>query len=276
MSNIGNAIQWMLDRRAEGMRYSMSLRTHANYSDCSSAVFRALKYAGFPVPYIGNTETMFQLRGTLFTPISRSEIRAGDVFVSGVPGGSANAYGHAGFALNATEAIHSTSVVNGIRISSNADSAVGAYGGAPVYWLRVIGATEPETPTDPIPDEELITLDEEFIDHTYLQSVFGIRVGEEQFDNIDNQLDLRQKGMDFMDAQLDAFHETTASILELGLIDNEFELIEEGTKHSIKVEGYMTNGNRRVIGTDLDLLKPEISVATFGTRYKTLVDYLMQ
>lgn len=267
----------MLDNRAKGMRYSMDLRMHANYSDCSSAVLRALQYAGFPVPWIGNTDAMFGWRGTLFTPISRADIRAGDIFISGVPGGSANAYGHTGFALNATEAIHSTSVVNGIRISSNADSAVRAYSGAPVYWVRVVGSSAPSpTPTDPEEDNN-IYLDEEFVDHDYLQSVFGIKTETWTIDNVESQTDLRQKTMDRLNAQLDTYHETTATVIELGIKEENIDLLEVGNTYATDTLGrLMTNGGRRIIRMRQNLLEPELTEVTFGTKYSVLVDYLVE
>lgn len=278
MADIQKALQWMLDNRARGMQYSMSLRMHANYSDCSSAVLRALQHAGFAVPWIGNTESMFQWRGKLFTTISRADIRAGDVFVSGVPGGSANAYGHAGFALNATEAIHSTSVVNGIRISSNADSAVRAYSGAPVYWFRVIGSTAPSpNPTPNDPEDNNIYLDEEFVDHEYLQSVFGIKTETWTIDNVESQTDLKQKTMDRLNGQLDKYHETTATILELGIKDEDIELIELGNHYITNTEGrLMTHGSRRVIRQKDDFLEPYKTEITLGTKYSTLVDFLAE
>lgn len=278
MADINLALQWMLDNRARGMQYSMALRMSPNYSDCSSAVLRALKHAGFPVPWIGNTESMFQWRGTLFTPITRADIRAGDVFISGIPGGSANAYGHTGFALNATEAIHSTSVVNGIRISSNADSAVRAYSGAPVYWFRVVGSSAPSpTPTPDDPEDNSIYLDEEFVDHEYLQSVFGIKTETWTIDNVESQTDLRQKAMDRLNAQLDTYHETTATVIELGIKEEDIDLLDVGNTYSTDTLGrLMTNGGRRMIRMRQNLLEPELTEVTFGTKYSVLVDYLVE
>ncbi len=276
MGNINMALQWMRDRRAEGMRYSMDFRNSTGYSDCSSAVLRALRYAGFPVPWIGNTDAMFTWRGTLFTPINRSDIRAGDVFISGVPGSSGYAAGHTGFALNTTEAIHSTSVVNGIRISSNADSVVRAYSGAPVYWYRVIGSTAPDPTPDPgTPEEDLIYLDEEFVEHEYLTSIFGTKVETWELDNINSQADLKQKTLDQMDAQLDKYHETTVNVLELGLLDDQLDLVELGNNHVIHTNNrLMANGSQRIIKQDLDLLVPHKSDVTFGVKYSTLVDLI--
>lgn len=266
----------MLDNRAKGMRYSMDLRMHANYSDCSSAVLRALQHAGFPVPWIGNTDAMFGWRGTLFTSITRSEIRAGDVFISGVPGSSGYAYGHTGFALNETQAIHSTSAVNGIAITSNADSAVRAYSGAPVYWYRVVGSTSPNpNPVDP--DDDNIYLDEEFVDHEYLQSVFGIKTETWTIDNVESQTDLRQKVTDKLNAQLDKYHETTATVLELGVKEQDIDLLEVGNTYATDTLGrLMTNGGRRVIRMRQNLLEPELTEVTFGTKYSVLVDYLVE
>lgn len=276
MADINLALQWMLDNRARGMRYSMDLRMSANYSDCSSAVLRALKHAGFPVPWIGNTDAMFGWRGTLFTPITRTDIRAGDVFISGIPGGSANAYGHTGFALNATEAIHSTSVVNGIRISSNADSAVRAYSGAPVYWFRVAGSSAP-SPTPDDPEDNSIYLDEEFVDHEYLQSVFGIKTETWTIDNVESQTDLKQKAMDRLNAQLDIYHETTATVIELGIKEEDIDLLDVGNTYSTDTLGrLMTNGGRRMIRMRQNLLEPELTEVTFGTKYSVLVDYLVE
>lgn len=279
MANINTALQWMHNKRAAGMRYSMDFRHSENYSDCSSAVLRALQHAGFNVPWIGNTDAMFGWVGTLFTPINRSQIQAGDVFISGNPGSSGNAYGHTGFALNATQAIHSSSRFNGIGISGNSDAEVRAYWGAPVYWYRVIGVGSNPDPGGDTGNEEdnRIFLEDEFVDHDYLQSVFGIKVATWTIDDVESQTDLKQKAMDQLNAQLDEYHETTLTVLELGIKNEELELIELGNTYLTNTNGrLMTNGSRRVIRQNINLLEPQKSQITFGTKYKVLVDYLAE
>ena len=79
--------------------YSMSNRLSPRSMDCSSFVFRALIAAGF-LPegsYIGNTETLFTLKGSLLEEISRSQVRRGDLWIAGHEGASLGSAGHTGF-----------------------------------------------------------------------------------------------------------------------------------------------------------------------------------
>ena len=104
--NLDKAMEWMFTARRAGLTYDMHWKNRTSdwAADCSSAVYRSLIYGGFlkQGSAIGNTETLFQLgaAGKVMYEISESEIRYGDIFVSGRPGASAGAAGHTGFILN--------------------------------------------------------------------------------------------------------------------------------------------------------------------------------
>lgn len=91
------ALQHGLNLRGK-VCYSMSKRLGVRSMDCSSFVFRALIAVGFlPVnSYIGNTETLFKLNGTLLEEISRSEVRRGNLWIAGHEGDSLGSAGHTG------------------------------------------------------------------------------------------------------------------------------------------------------------------------------------
>lgn len=127
-------IQWFKDREGK-TTYSMTYRNGPTSYDCSSAVFSALIYAGY-LPegtWLGNTETLFGLEGSLLIPITAEEVTAGDIFVNGIKGDSLGAGGHTGVAVSNSSIIHSNYSDNGI--STTAIS--GRTGSGPTYWYRL-------------------------------------------------------------------------------------------------------------------------------------------
>ncbi len=279
MADIQTALNWMESRRGR-VTYSMAYRNGPNSYDCSSAVFYALRAAGFPhTSFIGNTETLFTLRGKLLQPITRADIRAGDVFVSGVPGGSSNAYGHTGFALNTTQAIHCSSVFNGIGISSNADSSVRAYSGAPVYWFRVIGSSEPDPTPDPGTDENLITIEDvnegkKYIDNDYLIDLFGIRMGSETFTDIEDAYDTKQRGYEFMAQQPINYHEINLTKANLELIDKRYSEIKVGDVVDLQNPFLNLEPRLRVADKFIDIVNETSSDLVVGKRFESLSDII--
>lgn len=87
---------------------------------------------------IGNTETLYALENKLLLPISRSEVRHGDVFVSGVKGGSLGSGGHTGLFLRNAEIIHCTyGYGNNNMAVTPAYQWMGDYSGLPVHYYRL-------------------------------------------------------------------------------------------------------------------------------------------
>lgn len=140
MSDITKAINWMKIREGK-VTYSMNQRLGPNSYDCSSAVFYALIAAGY-LPsnqFIGNTETLYALeKQGLLVPIKRSEASYGDLFVSGVKGGSLGSGGHTGLFLSNSTIIHCTYGKNGIA-TTPAYQWMGDYSGLPVHCYRLKG-----------------------------------------------------------------------------------------------------------------------------------------
>lgn len=133
-------LKWFEDRVGK-VKYSMdlTLRQGPNYYDCSSAVYSALKHAGFKtkINYLGNTETLFKEKGSLFKEITRNEIKRGDIFVSGVEGGSLGSAGHTGVVYDSNRIIHCTYPRNGIAITP-----IDGWTGSPVRWFRIVGVND--------------------------------------------------------------------------------------------------------------------------------------
>lgn len=127
-------VQWFESRRGR-VRYSMGARNGPNSYDCSSAVHYAAKHAGL-IPsnhWIGNTESMFGWIGKYVEKIDKSQVRKGDIFLSGRRGGSGGAYGHTGVVYDKNRVIHCNYGSNGIAITPNRQVYLG---GPPTIWLR--------------------------------------------------------------------------------------------------------------------------------------------
>ena len=269
--NIQTALDWMIARQGR-VTYSMAYRNGPNSYDCSSAVFYALRHAGVSVPFIGNTETLFSMRGTTLLPITRADIRAGDIFVSGIPGGSANAYGHTGFALNETQAIHCSSVFNGIGVSSNADSSVRAYGGAPVYWFRVAGSNAP-SPTPEKPDENTILITDvndgkEYLVNEQLVELFGVITDTVQFNDVTDAQDLKQKGIDHLNNQPLEIHSLTVDFAQLYKRDERFRKIDRRQVVRVINDELNIDTRMRVEVLSFALDEDYQGVAEFGSDWK--------
>ncbi|EOH93425.1 hypothetical protein UAW_02674 [Enterococcus haemoperoxidus ATCC BAA-382] len=145
MANIESVINWFRTREGK-VTYDMAYpnRLGPNSYDCSSAVYYALIEAGF-LPKgtgIGSTESLYTLEGTLLQRISRSEVRRGDIFISGGKGTSAGANGHTGVFVSNSRIIHCNYGSNGI---SETSTEGGWMGGPPNDFYRLKGSTPEQT-----------------------------------------------------------------------------------------------------------------------------------
>ena len=115
---VKEALDWM-DRhhRSKGFRYSMTDRYGGYGYDCSSSIYYAL-IAGGVLPkgsYIGNTETLFKLKGKYLDEIySYKDVKPGDIFIRGGEGTSAGAGGHTGMFYKKDGIVHSNYTNDGI------------------------------------------------------------------------------------------------------------------------------------------------------------------
>lgn len=156
------ALQYGLNLRGR-ICYSMSNRLGSSSMDCSSFVFRSLIHAGF-LPkgsFIGNTETLFQLKGKLLKEITRSEVRRGDLWVAGYEGASLGSAGHTGWFLGDIngDALHCTysKKCNNIAVTK-AVGWMGDYSGLPVRYFRVLNATV-EGPSENTGQQRVLAID---------------------------------------------------------------------------------------------------------------------
>lgn len=135
-SKINKMIQWFEDRKGR-VGYSMENRNGPNSYDCSSALYSALRYAGFQtnINYLGSTVSLWNDIGAdkLMVEIPRSEARRGDIFLSGAKGAaSAGSNGHTGVFLDNNTIIHCNYASRGISVNP-----VSGYAGSPLYCFRI-------------------------------------------------------------------------------------------------------------------------------------------
>lgn len=115
---VKEALDWYKDHhRSKGIHYDMVNRYGPDYYDCSSAEYYAL-IAGGVLPKdtpIGNTETLFKLKGTYLDEIySYKDVRPGDIFIRGGEGTSLGANGHTGMFYKKDGIVHSNYTNDGI------------------------------------------------------------------------------------------------------------------------------------------------------------------
>lgn len=157
------SIQSMIDygySRIGKVTYSMSNRLSETSMDCSSFVFKALIQGGFlsKGSFIGNTETLFSLNGKLFKEITFSQVKKGDIFISGTEGSSSGSAGHTGIHLGNGKIIHCTYGYGSNNVViTNAVGWMGDYSGLTVRHFRIIGNGVPNTSGKP--QQQLLVLD---------------------------------------------------------------------------------------------------------------------
>ena len=89
--------------------------------DCSSFVYYSLIAGGFlaVATPIGNTESLFKLKGTVLEEIySYHNLAPGDIFIRGGEGTSAGARGHTGIFTRPGEIIHCNALNNTVTINN--------------------------------------------------------------------------------------------------------------------------------------------------------------
>lgn len=140
---IEQMIKWFQDRKGK-VTYSMGSRSGPRSYDCSSAVYSALKYAGFKtkISWLGSTVSLWEDVGSnnLMVEIPVSQARRGDLFLSGAKGAaSAGASGHTGVFLSSNQIIHCNYRDNGISVTGLNRA------GSPLYAFRLNDKTSGST-----------------------------------------------------------------------------------------------------------------------------------
>ncbi|MGM9903249.1 MAG: peptidoglycan amidohydrolase family protein [Enterococcus sp.] len=130
----------------KNVQYSQGFNRGAfPYHDCSSFVLWVMREVGLPVNF-GNTETLYGLEDSLLKPITRSEVRPGDLFVWGKKGSSSGDYGHTGFFLDegGKTILHCTPATDkgfgqeGDIVITPFEGYAGALHLAPIYYYRIL------------------------------------------------------------------------------------------------------------------------------------------
>lgn len=121
MGNIENMLTFATSKWHK-VGYSMGVdRLGPDKLDCSSFVFYALIAGGFLArsTYIGNTEDLYRLKGTVLEEIyDYEDVRRGDIFIRGYQGASAGANGHTGIFTKKDEIIHCNAANGTVTINN--------------------------------------------------------------------------------------------------------------------------------------------------------------
>lgn len=165
--------------RVGKVTYSMTNRLSETSMDCSSFVFKSLIQGGFLAKgsFIGNTETLFSLNGKLFKEIAFSQVKRGDIFISGTQGASNGSAGHTGIHLGDGKIIHCTYGYKNNNVAiTNAVGWMGDYSGLTVRHFRIISTDVPNTSGKP--QQQLLILDGMWggSTTTRLQEFFGLTI----------------------------------------------------------------------------------------------------
>ena len=124
MQSIENMLAYAKSQhRKVGYSMDYPARLGPSYLDCSSFVYFALIAGGFlsQATVIGNTESLFKLKGTVLEEIySYEQIIPGDIFIRGIEGRTYGANGHTGIFLKKGEIIHCNAV--NATVSINGES----------------------------------------------------------------------------------------------------------------------------------------------------------
>lgn len=145
MSNLNALMSSMLNKVGK-VTYSMTYRNGPGSYDCSSAVYFALRDAGWKIPWVGNTESMFvhlpQMGWSKVSPNAQGsyDARPGDIFIWGVQGQSAGAFGHTGVFVNTDDIVHCNYGYNGMTVN-NHDQIWHANGRPQFHLYRYTGGT---------------------------------------------------------------------------------------------------------------------------------------
>lgn len=141
------------DSQKGRITYSMAKRGLPGFHDCSSFAYEAMKRAGF-LPKdtgLGNTETLFKLKGTVLKEITKDKIKKGCLFIAGREGASAGSAGHTGYfetdwtgSMETMRICHcSYSFGSNNVVSTKAKGYMGDYSGLPVRYFKIVAAAKP-------------------------------------------------------------------------------------------------------------------------------------
>lgn len=274
MADINATLNWMRSRVGK-VGYSMSyLRQGPNYYDCSSAVFSALKAGGFwpQSGVLGTTETLYAQEGKLLTPISSSDLQAGDVFVAGPKGGSSGGAGHTGFYNGNNQIIHCNYYDGTISITQIAGRT-----GSPLYWYRLAGVKSgPDTPEVSEDDFDISTVNNGklTIESAALIEKYGRIQRSMRFEaNNPDELLMIAKAylMELEEEQMEFVLETA----DLSILDQDFKELKLFNSYWVDNHLMNTLASLRVVERSFSISNPNVKQLSVGKRFNTQTDYLI-
>lgn len=115
-----------------------------------------------------------------------------------------------------------------------------------------------------------------YIEDTALVAKFGVLQGEVEFPNVTDKNVLKRRAEEYRKAQRLMLITWTAEVIELGLLDKRYEIIQLGNSYPIVNDYLYSKESLQVIQKKIDILNPQRIVVTIGSGKKTLSQYQLE
>lgn len=115
-----------------------------------------------------------------------------------------------------------------------------------------------------------------YIEDTALVEKFGVVQGEVEFPNVTDKNILKRRAEEYRKAQRLMLITWTAEVIELGLLDKRYEIIQLGNSYPIVNDYLYSRESLQVIQKKIDILNPQRIVVTIGSGKKTLSQYQLE
>ncbi|MGC6768929.1 phage tail protein [Enterococcus sp. LJL51] len=115
-----------------------------------------------------------------------------------------------------------------------------------------------------------------YLEDQTLVSKFGVIQKTIEFPNITNKALLKQRGQEYLKNQRLMLVTWTAEVIELGLLDQRYEIIQLGNSYSVANQFLYEQEVLQVIEKKIDILNPQKIVLTIGSGKKTFSQYQLE
>lgn len=115
-----------------------------------------------------------------------------------------------------------------------------------------------------------------YIEDSNLVEKFGVIQGEVEFPNVTDKNVLKRRAEEYKKAQRLMLVTWTAEVIELGLLDKRYEIIELGNSYPVVNDYLYSKESLQVIQKKIDILNPQRIVVTIGSGKKTLSQYQLE
>ncbi|MGX7244756.1 phage tail protein [Enterococcus quebecensis] len=123
---------------------------------------------------------------------------------------------------------------------------------------------------------ETVNNGKNYLEDQALVKKFGVIQTTIEFPNIADKNTLKRKGQEFLNNQRLLLITWTAEVIELGLLDKRYEIIQLGNSYSVANPFLYEKETLQVIEKKIDILNPQKIRLTIGSGKKTLSQYQLE